>query len=353
MKRILIGGAAAVALCGAPAAVKLDVAGGATAFRLVGWSSDASACQNFIVRVAGSSVPLLGSCRAENGALVFQPRFPLQPGVRYEAEFKPANITDVFEIPRRQEGPATRVQHVFPSASVLPENQLKFYLHFSAAMSRGEAYRRIHLLDDAGNPISLPFLELDEELWDPTGKRLTLFFDPGRVKRDLQPNREAGTPLQEGKGYTLVIDREWADASGNALAESFRKTFRVGPPDHAPPDPKHWRLTPPGGSSEPVTIEFPEPMDRALLDSLMEVSDRRGNAVAGSIEVDREERRWRFTPGAPWQPGDYSVLVGTIIEDLAGNTINKPFEVDVFERVEARIYRETVSLPFRIPRHSR
>ena len=31
--------------------------------------------------------------------------------------------------------------------------------------------------------IELPFLEIDEELWDPAMMRLTLFIDPGRIKR--------------------------------------------------------------------------------------------------------------------------------------------------------------------------
>jgi hypothetical protein len=51
-------------------------------------------------------------------------------------------------------------------------------------MSRGEAYRRVHLLDATGRPINLAFLEIEQELWDPEGRRLTLLFDPGRVKRD-------------------------------------------------------------------------------------------------------------------------------------------------------------------------
>jgi hypothetical protein len=97
-----------------------------------------------------------------------------------------------------------------------------------------------------------------------------------------------------------------------------------------------------------LTVVFPEPMDRALLDSLLDVTDRRGNPVAGAVEVDRDETRWRFTPREPWKPGDYRLVAATILEDLAGNTINKPFEVDVFERVEARVNRETVELPFTV-----
>ena len=50
---------------------------------------------------------------------------------------------------------------------MLPANELKLYIYFSAPMSRGEAWKHIHLLDDAGKPVPLAFLELDQELWDP------------------------------------------------------------------------------------------------------------------------------------------------------------------------------------------
>jgi hypothetical protein len=285
----------------------------------------------------------------EGGALVFEPRFGLQPGLRYRAVFHPTRLSAHFDIPKPDRAPSTRVEQVYPSRNVLPENQLKLYLHFSAPMSRGEAYRRVRLLDEIGAAVELPFLELDEELWDPEGKRLTILFDPGRIKTGLQPQRELGTPLREGRSYTLVVDREWMDAEGSPLREGFRKAFRAGASDRQPPDPKTWRLhAPRGGTTEPLVVEFPEPMDQALLMRLLEVTDRKANAIEGTIEVDREETRWRFTPRQPWKSGSYSLTVGTILEDLAGNSINKPFEVDVFERVTQRIARETVALPFTV-----
>ncbi len=259
--------------------------------------------------------------------------------------------TQTFEIPKATTTATTVVEQVYPTTDRLPENQLKLYLQFSAPMSRGEAWRRIHLLDEAGKPVELPFLEIDQELWDPQGKRLTVFFDPGRIKRGLTPNEEVGTSLQAGRSYTFVIDREWVDAAGDILREGFKKTFRVGPASREPPDPKTWRLTAPqAGTSEPLRVEFPEPMDRALLERLLEVSTPRNAAVAGTVEIDRQETRWRFTPRQPWQPGQYFLRVETILEDLAGNSIGRAFDVDVFERVEDRIRRETVSLPFEVGR---
>ncbi len=295
--------------------------------------------------------PILGSYRIEGQALIFQARFPLQPGLRYRAVFTSASepVTRRFDIPKSEATVSTTVEHVYPSTDRLPENQLKFYLHFSASMSRGEAYSRIHLLDERGDPVDLPFLELDQELWDREGKRLTLLFDPGRIKRGLVPYEEVGTSIKEGESYTLVIDRDWLDARGKSLKQDFKKFFSVVAADRKTPDPESWLLNAPQvGSVQPLSLEFPEPMDHGLLMRLLEVMDAQGNFVEGSIQVDRQETRWQFTPQEPWRAGDYSLSVDTTLEDLAGNRINRPFEVDVFERVEERITTTTVSLPFQV-----
>ena len=81
---------------------------------------------------------------------------------------------------------------------------------------------------------------------------------------------------------------------------------------------------------------------------LLEVMDSQGEYVEGSIQVDRNETRWGFTPHEPWRAGDYTLTVDTTLEDLAGNRINRLFEVDVFERVEERIATESVLLRFRV-----
>src|SRR5262249_16103659 len=151
----------------------------------------------------------------------------------------------------------------------LPENQLKFYLHFSAPMGKGGSYSHIRLLDDKGRAVQAPFLELDEELWDAQQRRFTLFLDPGRIKRGLKPREEVGPVLEEGKSYTLVVDKSWNEAEGNVLRDSFRKKFTVGPPDNDPIDPDKWKFRSPSAVTpnerEPLTVNFPKPLDHALL----------------------------------------------------------------------------------------
>ena len=251
-------------------------------------------------------------------------------------------------LPRPATAP-TAVEQVYPTADKLPENQLKFYLHFTAPMSRGEAYRRIHLLDADGKPLDQPFLELGEELWNPDGKRFTLLIDPGRIKRGLKPREDLGPVLEQGKTYMLVIDRDWKDANGEPLKEAFQKKFRAAAADASPPDPKTWRVEAPvAGGKAALTIALPKPMDHALLQDMLWVVDAGGRKIAGEVAVTDGETRWRFMPREPWTAGSYRLVVDKRLEDLAGNSVGRPFEVDETHPTTTGSKVETVETPFEV-----
>jgi len=304
------------------------------------------------VTVAGSDVPLFGESTGDDRGLVFVPRFPLRPGVEYRVVLRRPHAESVeksFTLPSPPPSPPTRLTAVFPSRDALPENLLKFYLHFSAPMSRREAYQRVRLLDGSGKPVELPFLEIGEELWNREATRLTLLFDPGRIKRGLKPREDSGPALEEGKSYTLVVDAAWPDAEGRALPQGLRKPFKVVAPDEKQPDPKAWKVTAPkAGSKDPLTAAFNEPLDEAMLHRSLAVVDAAGSRVEGRIEIDQEETRWRFTPAAAWTSGNHSLVIDVVLEDLAGNSIERPFEVDVVRPVERAATSRTVRLPFAV-----
>jgi hypothetical protein len=216
-------------------------------------------------------------------------------------------------------------------------------------MARGEAYEHVRLLDAKGQTVELPFLELGEELWDPEGRRFTLFFDPGRIKRGLRPREEVGPALEEGKQYTLVVDAAWHDAAGRALAAEARKTFSVGAPDDAPPTPADWKINAPAsGQKQPLEVRFPEPLDRALLERMLWVETPEGRPLPGEIVIDQQETRWRFTPREPWRTGRYRLVATKTLEDLAGNSVDRPFEVDELKPVTQTVETEEVRLPFEV-----
>ena len=100
--------------------------------------------------------------------------------------------------------------------------------------------------------------------------------------------------------------------------------------------------------SDFVTCDFHEPLDWALLHSELSVETAAGKRVPGRVELGYGELSWFFHPKQPWKPGEYRVAVGQLLEDLAGNRVDRLFEVDVFERIEEQVTRETVTLAFKV-----
>lgn len=336
-----------------PVSIQLE----AGAFRVAGWDAPRTepakgwASVFAIFAGTGDVPPLSGSYAVEKGSLVFHPRFPFAPGVKYRAVFRQpgsaAPIEKIFDGPPRDTVSTARVERVFPSTDLLPSNQLRLYIYFSEPMSHGEAAERIHVLDDKGKALPGVFLP-GEELWDPGFRRLTMTFDPGRIKRGLTANEAMGPPITEGKRYTLVIDRDWLDARGVRMVDGFRKPYRGGPAQRHPPDPSQWKVIPPkAGTSDALALDFPTPMNYPLLQRMLQVAGPGGN-VAGTVSIGKEESEWRLVPQSPWKPGDYKLIVDTGLEDLAGNHIGQPFDIDVFDHVTERITTKTVSLPFAI-----
>jgi hypothetical protein len=92
----------------------------------------------------------------------------------------------------------------------------------------------------------------------------------------------------------------------------------------------------------------PESLDHALLHRLVWVEDDRGRRVPGEVEVTRQETCWRFTPAAAWRAGRYRLVADTRLEDLAGNSIGRPFEVDETRPAPRKDKAETVAVPFEV-----
>lgn len=300
----------------------------------------------FVVHTQGSAVPLFGTYSVENGQLTFRPRFPLSPDVTYVAAFGGGDPAAGLVLPavKRADVPATRVVAMFPSAATLPSNQLKLYIVFSAPMQSGGIWPKIHLIDQDGKPSVLPFVELDQELWNPDHTRLTLLFDPGRIKRGVKPNVDMGPVLEEGRRYTLVIDRDLKDGRGVPLEAAFRHGFTAGPAERRGIDLKQWRLSEPkAGTLEPLAIQFDRPLDYALLQDVFQIP-----GVSGTVSLGPGETQWRFQPAQPWKAGEYSLIVDMALEDLAGNRIGRPFDVDTLVSPAERITKPTTSLTFRI-----
>jgi hypothetical protein len=277
---------------------------------------------------------IAGSYALRKDILTFTPRFPFEPGVNYRALLRSdgKTLSSTHRIEASNRAPTTTVAAIYPSVEELPENLLKFYLLFSAPMSGGHIYEHIHLRDSDGKEVQLPFLEIDEELWDPMMTRLTLFLDPGRIKRGVRPLEEIGPALQTGKTYTLQITSDWRDAAGAPLKSDFKKTFKVTAADRESPNPLRWKISSPKEKSrDPLIVSFDEPLDHALAQRVLRITDPSGAPLAGSIKLDAADRTWIFTPQKRWSAGTHQLIIPAIIEDLAGNNVGKPFDVDLEE----------------------
>ena len=232
---------------------------------------------------------------------------------------------------------------------MVPENQLRLYVHFSAPMGRRGGLDYVHLLDDNGHQVKDPFLPLDAEFWNDDHTRYTVFFDPGRVKKGVRPNEEMGRSLTPGRSYTLVIDAAWPDGSGLPLKEPYRRSFTVGPADERPLDTRTWKMTTPAsGTRDPLIVDFPEPLDHGLLLRALGVQADDGKPLSGQVSTANGETRWSWSPLEPWSRGAYRLVAFAMLEDLAGNRIGRAFEVDQFSRSDASSEPEKTTVPFSV-----
>jgi hypothetical protein len=292
--------------------------------------------------------------------LRFTPMFPFDEGRQYDVVLDPGfmppngrmvpepqnSVTAVVGRPAVARSPSTIVKQVYPSTDLIPANQLRMYLHFSAPMDWRSGYDYVSLLDERGQEVVDTFLPLDADFWNDDRTRYTVFFDPGRVKRGILPNRQMGRALEAGKRYTLVVKRDWRDGNGLPLKEEFRREFRAGPPIERALSVSEWTVAPPAaGTRNALTVTFPNPLDRGLLARALGVA-RGGRVVEGQAIIEAAETRWSFTPRDPWAAGDHDLVALSFLEDLAGNRIGRPFEVDNFERTDATAEPERRTLRF-------
>ena len=218
---------------------------------------------------------------------------------------------------------APAVEAIFPSGDALPANHLKFYLHFSEPMRQGVFLLHCRLLDERGKEVPEPFRET--ELWSDDARRLTLWLHPGRQKTGVNLNVELGPVLDPHRRYTLVISGKWPSDAGAPLGAEVRKTFRTLERATQQLDTAAWQISPPRvGTTKPLSLRFLAPLDHALLLRCLRVEN-----VEGRIATEDHERVWTFTPAHPWTSGSHRVLVESKLEDLAGNSLARPFEVDL------------------------
>ena len=178
------------------------------------------------------------------------------------------------------------------------------------------------------------FLNLESELWNKEHTILTLWLDPGRIKTDLIPNKEKGLPILDGNRYALTISKELKSAKGIPIATDYIKNFKVIKRDKQKPSVTDWKLTVPAkNTTTALSISLDEALDAILLKEtiLVYYKDKK---IEGDFSLSKNETLIHFKPKHQWQSGQYKIIVSSILEDLAGNNLNRLFDSDVDAKVD-------------------
>ncbi|XOV94407.1 MAG: Ig-like domain-containing protein [Bacteroidota bacterium] len=278
--------------------------------------------------LSGTDQPILGNIKLLDGVVEFMPAIPFKRSLSYEVNYEGKRI-DEFKIPEGSAFSSPKLVKIYPTLDTVPENLLKIHLVFSEKMSELHSSNYVSLLNAQGDTLNHIFLKLDPELWNYDQTVLTLWLEPGRIKKSLLPNILDGIPIEEGNQYSIAVSYKWKSAKGVPLKESVIKTFYVGRRDEVMPHISTWEIQAPKSSSlDPLILNFNEALDyTSLLGSFLIMKE--DQEIAGRYSV--EETRIQFIPESNWTTGNYTIKIDGSIEDLAANNLNRLFDRDLLK----------------------
>ncbi len=298
------------------------------------------------VKLSLAEKDILGDLFIEPNYVRFKPAIPFKGDLTYEVRYR-GELIRQFTIPERTETSIPRLINIYPTGDTVPENLLKIHLEFSEKMSELHSSNYVHLLNSEGDTLDHIFLKLDPELWNYDQKILTLWLEPGRIKKSLLPNVLDGIPISEGNIYTIAIGDQWKSAKGIPLAMPVSKKFYVSTRDEVMPSIEQWELEIPQSSLDPLIISFGEVLDYTSVIGSFSITGPGGNPVTGDYQVKNGETGIIFVPEHEWVAGEYIIHIDGSIEDLAANNLNRLFDRDL-EVDSSEIVEEDRFLKFEI-----
>lgn len=274
-----------------------------------------------------NSTPMAGQYKRDRNKLIFTPAFGFVAGQDYivllqKSQDKKGGVQERTEFSIDLDTPPeeAKVVGIYPSGDVLPENVLRFYIHFAKPMKPHVAFDYIKLLDASGNPDDAAFMKFKQELWNEDRTRLTLLIDPGRIKRKVTTNIRLGSVLFAGKRYKLMVEGGWPTADGTSVLTTFSKSFVVSEALRDLPNTDRWNIIAPDfGTQGAIEIRFDRPFDHQLLHKDIRVFSEDGQKISGEIQIGNNENQWRFLPDRPWRTRKVFLIVNSVLEDVAGN----------------------------------
>jgi hypothetical protein len=269
-----------------------------------------------------------GRVAVDGADLCFVPRFGFVDGTVYAVVVDGERLADLAR-PRAGRPSTAEVVGITPGTLRVPRNLLRVHVWFSAPMSEGQAASCLRLVDDDGGVLPHALLAVDDELWDADRRRLTVLLDPARIKRGLVAQRTLGYPLQTGRAFRVVVDEGFLDALGAPLRQGASRRYEVGADERRPVDPHAWTVRcPRTGTTDALRVGFDRTLDVALVPRCLTVH-RAAERLAGRNEVAPDGGSWTFVPSRPWSAGPHALAVDDRLEDLAGNSVRRPFDRDL------------------------
>ena len=278
------------------------------------------------VRKKSSLQNMLGDIHFIEDRIEFRPLVPFSSNINYELYLREELFCEFSPTSGKINENNISVK-VYPGSDTLPNNLLKWYFHFSTPMRQGNAYDYLHIINNSGDTINA-MLELKPELWNDRSTILTVWLDPGRIKRELLLNEAYGTPLRKNEKYTLIISSGWQAVSGEKLAKHQIKSFKTIKDDRNIPNPSEWRISFPATGADTLQIDFGESMDFLVLKNAIHIIQA-GREIKGVTELLDNESIYAFYPESQWEKGKYTLVIESRLEDLAGNNLNRLFDVDL------------------------
>ena len=88
-------------------------------------------------------------------------------------------------------------------------------------------------------------------------------------------------------------------------------------------------MTAPAESADGLRVAFDRPLDVGLLAHCLIVLGPDGSPVDGTAVPAADGLSWAFVPSQNWMVGTYRIAVDPILEDVAGNSVQRVSDRDL------------------------
>lgn len=234
-------------------------------------------------------------------------------------------ITKAYNTPVQPVPPTpVSIAAMYPASGDIPYNQLYFHIRFSRPMVQDpRAWRYVSVVNDRGD--TLPNAWRQRSYWLDSGRLLVLMIHPGRVKSGIH---YLGPLFDSGKNYRICLQPGIKAVDGSQPATAYAQTYHVVSPDRQSPAVSISKDgLPQAGTTQPLILHCSEQMDYASVFDGVSITDDRGKPIALQIAPLTGTNNYVLMPTTAWVHSNYTLILKNAVYDLAGNRLDRLFEV--------------------------